>query len=162
MTNTKNITLASVFAGLIFIFTAYISHIPIGVGYVHFGDAFIYLGACLLPKKHACLAAAIGAGLADIATGGILWVVPTIIIKPMMVAMFSSRGAMLSKRNILACIVAGVFGIIAYFVAEVIIFGNYAVAFANLPSGFIQPAGSLICFVIIAGALAGVKKGVRE
>lgn len=162
MNNTKNITLASLLAGLIFIFTAYISHIPIVVGYVHFGDAFIYVAACLLPKKHAMLAAAIGAGLADIATGGMLWVLPTIIIKPAIVAMFSSSHAMLSKRNIYTCVVAGVFGTIAYFVAEVIIFGNFAVAFANMPAGFIQPVGSLIFFVIIATALSSVKKGVKE
>ncbi|MFI3164210.1 MAG: TIGR04002 family protein [Bacillota bacterium] len=162
MTETKTITLTSLFAGLIFIFTAYISHIPTGVGYVHFGDAFIYLAACLLPRKYAMMAAAIGAGLADIATGGMLWVLPTIIIKPCLVAMFSRDCNMLAKRNIIACVVAGIFGVLAYFVAEVIIFGNYAVAVANFASGFIQPVGSMIFFILIATALNGLKIGVKN
>ena len=57
-------------AALITIMTAYICHIPVGTngGYIHFGDALIYLSATLLPKPYAICAAAIGGGVADLLT----------------------------------------------------------------------------------------------
>ena len=44
---TKQLTFSAVFAALIFVTTAYLFHIPTGFngGYVHLGDAFIYLAA---------------------------------------------------------------------------------------------------------------------
>ena len=42
--------LAALFAGAIAVTTAYLLHIPIPTGgYIHLGDALIYLAACLLP-----------------------------------------------------------------------------------------------------------------
>ena len=60
----KNLTLSAMFAAVIMLMILYLFHIPVGSsgGYVHFGDAFIYLAACFLPMPYACGAAAIGAG----------------------------------------------------------------------------------------------------
>ena len=46
----KYITLTGLFAALITLFTAYVFHIPMGFngGYIHLGDALIYLAAVLL------------------------------------------------------------------------------------------------------------------
>ena len=56
--STKHIQLICVtglFAAMIAIMTAYICHIPYGAngGYIHFGDALIYLAAVFLPKPYA-------------------------------------------------------------------------------------------------------------
>jgi len=58
MTKTKKITITGIMAALITIMTAYVFHIPIGVngGYVHFGDALIYLAATVLPAPYAMAA----------------------------------------------------------------------------------------------------------
>ena len=73
--------LAALFAGAIAVTTAYLLHIPIPTGgYIHLGDALIYLAACLLPAPYAVGAAMVGAGLADLLTAP-LWVVPTLLIK---------------------------------------------------------------------------------
>ena len=53
-------------------------------GYIHFGDAIIYLTATLLPAPYAIAAAAIGGGLADLLTAP-MWILPTIIIKMLIV-----------------------------------------------------------------------------
>ena len=47
----KNLTLSAMFAAVIMLMILYLFHIPVGSsgGYVHFGDAFIYLAACFLP-----------------------------------------------------------------------------------------------------------------
>ena len=59
----KNLTFAALFAALIAVFTAYLFHIPIKIGantaYLHFGDAFIFIAASLLPTPYAVSAAAL-------------------------------------------------------------------------------------------------------
>ena len=76
---------AALFAAAIAVMTAYMLHIPIPTGgYIHIGDALIYLAACLLPLPYAVGAAAVGAGLADLLTAP-MWVVPTLIIKAIVV-----------------------------------------------------------------------------
>ena len=47
-------TTTALFAALICITTAYIFHIPVGAngGYVHVGDALIYLAAAVLPAPY--------------------------------------------------------------------------------------------------------------
>ena len=77
------LTTAALFAAAIAVMTAYMFHIPIPTGgYIHLGDALIYLAACLLPAPYAAAAAAAGAGLADLLTAP-MWVLPTLIIKPL-------------------------------------------------------------------------------
>lgn len=47
----KRLVMTAVFTALVFVTTAYILHIPIPAtgGYVHIGDAVIYLAAACLP-----------------------------------------------------------------------------------------------------------------
>lgn len=73
---------AALFAAAIAVTTAYIIHIPLPTGgYIHPGDALIYLAACLLPTPWAVAAAAVGAGLADLLTAP-QWVLPTLSSRP--------------------------------------------------------------------------------
>ena len=45
------LTVTGLFAAIITLMTAYICHIPYGAngGYIHFGDALIYVAAVILP-----------------------------------------------------------------------------------------------------------------
>ena len=56
----RKLVLSAMFAAVIMLMILYLFHIPVGSsgGYVHFGDAFIYLAACFLPMPYACGAAA--------------------------------------------------------------------------------------------------------
>ena len=50
---------SALFAASITVVTAYMLHIPLPTGgYIHLGDALIYLAACLLPVPCAAAAAA--------------------------------------------------------------------------------------------------------
>ena len=51
MKNTQKLGKTTLLAALITVMTAYICHIPVGVngGYIHFGDALIYIAASTLP-----------------------------------------------------------------------------------------------------------------
>ncbi len=151
---TKLIVLTSAFSALIFIFTAYILHIPIGVngGYIHLGDSIIYICAALLPFPYALLASAIGAGLADIASGAIVWLPATIVIKPLMALFFSSKSELKSKRNIAAPIFAGILGVLLYYVYECFLFESYIVALNALPLGVMQAVGNAFVYYVFAQA----------
>lgn len=148
---TRILVSSALFASLICISTAYLLHIPVGsAGYIHIGDTFIYLAAALLPTPYAALAAAIGGGLADILTGSANWVMATIIIKPILVLFFTSKGKkIINTRNVIGAVVAGIVGTVLYMVAEGIMYGSFATAFVLSMVGLIQPIGSFIVFIII-------------
>ena len=148
---TRVLVSAALFAALVCVTTAYFLHIPVGNGgYVHIGDTFIYLAAVLLPTPYAALAAAIGAGMADVLTGATNWAFATIIIKPILVLFFTNKSdKIINVRNIIAAIMAGVVGTILYMIAEGIMYGSFQAAFVLSIVGLIQPIGSFIVFVVL-------------
>ena len=151
----RNLTLAGIMASLICIFTAYICHIPIGIngGYVHFGDALIYLAAVLLPAPYAMVAAAVGGGLADLLTAP-MWFPATVIIKALIVIPFSNKTKkIVSLRNIIATVIAYLISGFGYFLAEYFIFGTWAVIWVSLLQSLIQSAGSALFFIVLGNAL---------
>ncbi len=157
---TKNIVLTALFAAMICITIAFLFHIPTGFngGYIHLGDTLIYLAAVLLPTPYAMVAAGLGAGLADTLTGGILWVIPTIIIKPTMVLFFTSKDdSIICRRNILAVFIAGFVGCFGYYLAGAIISGNFIAPLATLYLELIQPLVSGIIFIVAGYSLDKIK-----
>ena len=96
--NLRQLTTTALFAAAITVMTAYMLHIPLPTGgYIHLGDALIYLAACLLPVPYAAAAAAIGAGLADLLTAP-MWVLPTLVIKAVLVLFFTSKSERIPCR----------------------------------------------------------------
>ena len=163
MTNTlerkhyRLLTSSAMFAAVIALTTAYLFHIPIGAngGYVHVGDAFIYLAASILPLPYACAAAAVGGGLADLVSGAPIWLPATILIKPLNALCFSNRGdKILTLRNALMTILSGIVTMAGYSIAEAVMAGDWRVAILGLfTSGLAQPIGSAVVYLIAAGAL---------
>ncbi len=151
----RYLTITGLFAAMIAIMTAYICHIPVGAnnGYIHFGDSLIYLAAALLPTPYALAAAAIGGGLADLMTSP-LWVPATIIIKMLITIPFSSQSTkIVTKRNIIATIIAYFISGFCYYEAEALLFGTSAALFASMTGSLIQSGGSAVFFVIFGLAL---------
>ena len=147
--------ITGLFAAMITLMTGFILHIPYGAngGYIHFGDALIYIAASILPRPYAIAAAVIGGGLADLMTAPI-WAPATIIIKFLVVLPFTGSGEkLLSKRNLFAPIVCIPITIIGYYIAEVSIFGSIAAPVASIPGNLIQSIGSMIIYYIIGNAL---------
>lgn len=149
------LTMSGILAAMITLMTAYVCHIPIGTsgGYVHFGDALIYVGAVLLPKPYAIATAVIGGGLADLLTAP-MWTPATMIIKMLIVLPFTSKKAkILNVQNITALFIGVVITCIGYFIAEYLLFGTWAVFFASIFPNMIQGIGSAVFFAIIVTAL---------
>ncbi|MHB1154216.1 MAG: TIGR04002 family protein [Eubacteriales bacterium] len=159
--NTRKIVLAAVFAALIFVVTAYLPRFPIPPGYIHFGDAFIYIAACLLPGPYAAAAAAVGAVAADTLTGFAVWAPATLVIKAVMALTFSSHSYKIATaRNMLAMVIAGLIGTAGYYLYEALFISSFSVALVSVPGNMIQGAGSAVIFAVAALALdkADIKK----
>lgn len=161
-TKLFNLVLAALFAAIITVFTAWLFHIPIKVGsntaYIHFGDAFLFLGASLLSTPYACLAAAVGGGLADLFCGAAVWAPFTIFIKAMIAFCFSSKGEkIVSKRNSFALFMALLITVIGYYIAEALIYGNWLAPAFSVLGNVIQIVGSAIIYVFVSIALEKIK-----
>lgn len=153
--NTSKITTAGLFAAMITVMTAYICHIPYGAngGYIHFGDALIYMAAVFLPRPYALGAAAIGGGLADLLTAPV-WAPATIIIKMLITLPFTSKqGRILVPRNIAAPFLAAAISATGYYLAEGILFGSFVAPLASLAGSAVQSGGSAVIFLVLAAAM---------
>ena len=149
---------AALFAAAIAVMTAYMLHIPIPTGgYIHIGDALIYLAACLLPLPYAVGAAAVGAGLADLLTAP-MWVVPTLIIKAIVVLPFTSRRTrILCPRNIAAIFISGLISPVGYGLAACVLLGGPNAFLPQFLGTLIQAVASGAVFVVLALALDGAR-----
>ena len=156
--------LAALFSAAITVMTAYMLHIPIPTGgYIHLGDALIYLAACLLPTPYAAAAAAVGAGLADLLTAP-MWVLPTVIIKTGVAMLFTSRSEkLLCARNRAAVVLAGILSPAAYALAGCVLAGTAAAFVPQFLGTLVQGIGSGALFLVLAPALdaAELKRVLR-
>lgn len=150
--NVKYLTVAGLMAALIALMTAYICHVPLGIngGYIHLGDAIIYLAAVLLPKQYAMAAAAIGGGLADLLTAP-MWTPATIIIKMLLIIPFTNKSSkIINLRNVFATVIAYLITGFGYFFAEYLIFDTWSVFWVSMSQNLIQSVGSAIVFIVLA------------
>ena len=152
---TLKLTMTGVYAAMITIMTAYICHVPYGAngGYIHFGDALIYVAAVFLPRPYAMAAAAIGGGMADLLTAP-LWAPATIMIKMIITLPFTSKeGRILCPRNIIAPFLAALLSATGYYLAQGILFGSFVSVLASFAGSAVQSGGSAIIFLALAVAL---------
>ena len=152
---TLKLTMTGVFAAMITIMTAYICHVPYGAngGYIHFGDALIYVAAVFLPRPYAMAAAAIGGGMADLLTAP-LWAPATNMIKMIITLPFTSKeGRILCPRNIIAPFLAALLSATGYYLAQGILFGSFVSVLASFAGSAVQSGGSAIIFLALAVAL---------
>ena len=153
--SAARMTLTGLFAAMITLMTAYICHIPYGAngGYIHFGDALIYIAAVLLPRPYALAAAAIGGGLADLLTAP-MWAPATIIIKMLITLPFTSQNVkLLCKRNLIAPFLALAISACLLYTSDGILFGSFLSPIASISGSVIQSGGSAVLFFLLAGAL---------
>ena len=139
--------------------------IPMTQGFVHLGDGMIFLGVLLLGRHNGAWAAGIGSALGDILGGFAMWAPWTFVIKFCMafamgwiIDTFEKKGHDRSRRGvtfpeICAMIIGG--GIMAggYFLAERVMYGNWAIAALGIPWNVGQFILGIAVCAIIAEAL---------
>ncbi len=145
----KNVCLAATFTAIVFVLTAYLQ-IPSHTGYIHIGDAFIMLSACLLPTPYAVFVGAAGAALADCLTGFALWAPASVIIKALTALMFTNKKEnIINLRNLLAIIPSFILCIGGYYIYEAFISGNFIAPLSGMLGSLMQSLLSGILFVVL-------------
>ncbi len=168
----NQVVLAALFAALTTVLTYYVK-IPSVNGYMHIGDSMIYLCASLLPTSLAALSAGIGAAISDAVGGYTMYIIPTFIIKALLVLCFTyTAKKILCKRNIIAVFIAAFITIAGYYIAEVIILAlsalvgfaeylfsvpSWVSALNTIPGNAIQAGSSGILYIVLSAALDKVK-----
>lgn len=143
----KMMCISGIFSAIVFVVTAYL-HIPTYNGYVHCGDGFIFLAACILPTPYAMLVGAIGALLADLLTGFAIWAPGSVIIKALIAMLFSCKAKkIVTVRNSIMLLPAALISIVGYYLYEVLITGSFIVSLSGIPGSAIQAVASSIVFI---------------
>ena len=162
--NTLIFVTTAMMTAMVMIATTFFK-VPNAMGYIHLGDGFVLLAAIILPKKYACFAGGVGAGLADIYGGYAVWAPWTLVIKIVMVLIVQLFFDFLTKRasngkhiakiagipfaELFAYVLAVLWTVSGYYVAQGFISGNWAAPIADVPGNVLQAAvGSVIAILV--------------
>ncbi len=160
-----------VFTVAVFIMTLSGALMPLSDGaYIHIGDAAVYMAALMLPTPFACIAAAVGAGAADIVLGSGIYFLPTLIIKPLTIIVcqiLSRLSKEKSTSDLLAC-GAGAVTVIGYLVAEMLIgiaSGKENAVMGSLDSimfNCIQALAAAVVFLMLANTVRRIYRALQK
>ena len=163
---TVKLSLAAVFAALVFIVTSQIPPIPIPAtsGYFNVGETVIYVAALLFGASVGALSGGIGAMLADIYLGFGVFAPGTLVIKGIEGAIVGFLNLKLKKyiQNVTLCavisvIVGGSEMVAGYFLYEQLALGlSFSVVLAEAPFNAVQMLVGIIIALPIMHAVLRV------
>ena len=172
--NTLIFVTTAMMTAMVMIATTFFK-IPNAMGYIHLGDGFVLLAAIILPKKYACFAGGVGAGLADIYGGYAVWAPWTLVIKIVMVLIVQLFFDFLTKRasngkhiakiagipfaELFAYVLAVLWTVSGYYVAQGFISGNWAAPIADVPGNVLQAAVGSVIAILVSVALGKTSLG---
>ncbi|MGB7605156.1 MAG: ECF transporter S component [Lutisporaceae bacterium] len=153
--NIREMVQIALMAAITYISVSYL-HIPYGVGgVVHLGDSIIFVTAILFGARQAAISGAIGMTLFDI------FFYPTYapytffikagmgLIAGLIARSGNSQGNKIT-RNIIGIVLAGVLGVVGYYIAEVIMYSNFYTPLGYVLGNIIQvTAGGIIAMVLL-------------
>lgn len=153
--STRDITKIAIMAALVFVAT-FLIKIPSLNGYTHIGDSMVIISALILGKKKGALAAGLGAGLCDLLSGYMQYIIPTFLIKAIMVLIIVTMAENLIGKTkfawIIGSIIGCIFQVIGYCLVETVMYG-FAGAIASVPGNIIQSIVGIVLAVVLAAVL---------
>jgi uncharacterized membrane protein len=154
---TKKLIFAALMTALICASTALIK-LPLPLGYVHLGDAFVVAAAFLLSPWYGFLAAAIGSCMADLFLGYAAYAPVTFLLKGgMVLAVIGVLKLWKSgKRPIVGQILAGLAAVLlmvmGYYVFEGFLYG-FGAALVSVPFNAVQGSVGVILGLLLVQVL---------
>lgn len=152
LSHNQELVLCAMFITLVYVFTT-INVNPLGIpgGLVHLGNIPFYIAAILFGKKIGAISGGFGMALYDVLSPYAIWAPATLIIG--LVSGFA-MGAIAHKKPsfpkyIAALIVAAVFKVVGYYIAEAIIYGNWISPALSIPANLMQVAVASVVVLII-------------
>ncbi len=166
--NVRKLVLTGLMTALVLAATSFF-RIPVAAtnGYIHLGDAMVFMAVIILRKKNGTIAAASGSALADLLGGYGHWVPWTFVIKGLMalvtgiVLAAAGRGIDNSGSEKQYSPLAGGIAMTAgslvmisgYFLAQRVIYGTLAAPLAALPGNIVQAAAGIALAELLSAAL---------
>jgi uncharacterized membrane protein len=137
--------------------------IPFTQGYVHLGDAMIFISVLVLGWRYGAVVAGVGSMLADIMNGYAVWAPWTLCVKAGMAVIMGTFIAHALKKErsarfllaveLIGMILAGIFMSAGYYVAEGVIYGNWATPMLAVPWNIGQFTVGMAIAIALAAAL---------
>lgn len=151
---TKKIVFTALFAALTAVCTMFVVIPVVGTeGFINIGDSMIFICALMMGAIPACIAGGIGSMLADILLGYAHWAPFTLVIKAieglicgLLVSCLTKKTKLSKFQILIGCLgmlVAGIEMVVGYFFGGWILQGDFYIAFASVPSNFIQAGMSI-------------------
>lgn len=147
-----NMVIDAMFIALTFVITGYINiRIPFlaaNGGLIHLGNVPLFIAAALYGKKTGAIAGAVGMGLFDLLGPWAIWAPFTFVICGLIGYAFGFITEKHSSKPylIVAVLVAAVIKVVGYYIAEVILYGNFLAPAASIPGNLVQ--------IFVAGIIA--------
>ena len=160
--STKDLVQTALLVALVFIATKFINiTLPVGAsgGLVHLGNTMLFTIAIIFGKKKGAIAGAIGMGLFDLLSAWAIWAPFTFVIRGVMgyiigvISWGDNKKGNSIIRNIVAIVISGIWMLVGYYIAEVILYGNWASPVASIPGNITQLVVGLIISVPLTKAL---------
>ena len=150
---------AAVLTALVFVLT-FVPKIPIPLGYAQLGDAIIFASVLFSTRRQAALAASVGSALSDFIGGFPLWIIPTLIIKYVMVeAVFYTvrpdkrEWKLTSPRVFLGFFLSAAWMVLSYTVSGSLLYGSWAVGIPMVPGLIGEGVVNMIAAYALAACL---------
>lgn len=160
---TNKVVLTGIMTSLVLISTMMFRiHVPFTQGYVHLGDAAIYIAVLVVGKKFGVFASGVGSALADILSGYAYYAPWTFVVKALMAYVvgwalekrpFVNEKGKLPLAEILAMLFGGVEMTVGYYIAASLMHGNWYSPLFSIPGNIAQFIVGMILAVALAHAL---------
>lgn len=150
---TLYLVLLALFSALVCVLTVFVQ-IPVGMGYVNFGDTLIFLASSLLGPFGGAIVGALGSSLADIFSGWVIYAPFTAVIKGaegFLCGLLYEKAFKKARpfvRRLLSTLLAGLTIIFGYFITDWILFG-FSASLYNFISGPAQVGASVVIAMIV-------------
>lgn len=155
MSNIKKLTITALFTALVCIATLSIQiPVPATNGYIHPGDALIFVAALFLGAHYGMVAGGLGSALADLISGYVFWAPWTFIIKGIMGLIVGKiahyeRGKLFTWKNIFAMLCGVCIMVAGYLLVSSTMQGGWAAAISSVPANIIQGVGGVaLCCIV--------------
>nr|WP_243122838.1 ECF transporter S component [Haloimpatiens lingqiaonensis] len=158
--------ISALLIALVFVATRFINiRLPIAVngGLIHLGNAMLFVAAIVFGGKKGAIAGAFGMGLFDLLSEWAIWAPATFIIRGVMgyiignMANSNDRNGKKILWNLVGIILASIWMIVGYYVAEGILYGNWIAPATSIPGNITQLIIGAIIGIPLAAALKKTK-----
>jgi uncharacterized membrane protein len=149
---TKDMVETSLLTALVVVATYINIRLPIAAsgGLVHLGSAMLVIASLVFGKEKGAIAGAVGMAIFDLSSGWALWAPFTFVIRGVMgyilgaIAYSNNKNGNNNIINIFAVIISGIWMIGGYYIAEVILYGNWLSPVASIPGDVTQIVMALL------------------